>query len=115
MITAFCEIEIAACGLSGTSTNGQYTSSTQCNSKAALFPTTGMFGDTTYNTLQCRAYHAGVALAGDAAAKILHCPHTGTASSTCAGDYPGTGSSSASAVAAVSVAAFVVAAVAFAL
>ncbi len=37
----------------------------------------GTAGETSGNSIGCRAYHAGVAGAGDATAKTDHCPHAG--------------------------------------
>ena len=46
----------------------------------------GMDGDTSGNTLGCRTYHAGVADAGDAAAKAMHCPHASSMGGGVCGD-----------------------------
>jgi len=44
--------------------------------QAAAFATTGNMGDAIGNTIQCRLYHAGVALAGGSSAQAIHCTHT---------------------------------------
>jgi len=69
---SFCNTAQAAC----TGTLAQWSSVSACQTACASFATTGTNGDTTGNTLQCRQYHAGVALTG-ATAAATHCPHIG--------------------------------------
>jgi len=68
----YCDIIQLACGTTGT--NSQYASTSACLTSCAAM-TAGTFGDTTGNTLACRAYHAGVALSSGLA--TTHCPHAG--------------------------------------
>jgi hypothetical protein len=71
----YCNGLQAACGTSGA--NMQFATTAACLAACANYSTTGTPGTSTGNTFQCRAYHAFVALNGDAAAKTLHCPHAG--------------------------------------
>ncbi len=80
---SFCTLEIAACGLSGAGTTGQYASMQACTDACANFDKTHAFTvDTTTfpsatprgDSLACRLYHTTNALiTGNAA---MHCPHT---------------------------------------
>jgi len=83
--TNFCQGQLLACGTNGT--NSQYASQAACESACASF-SVGTIGLSTVsgNTLGCRIYHAGVALAGTASDKTTHCPHTGvTPTAACVG------------------------------
>ncbi|MDX2022874.1 MAG: hypothetical protein SF187_21755 [Deltaproteobacteria bacterium] len=67
----FCENYCYLAAKNCTANNKLYQSDAECMTACAGFATTGMFGDTTGNTLQCRLYHVNAAR-GDA---NLHCPH----------------------------------------
>jgi hypothetical protein len=81
--TNFCSLEIAACGLKGATSNGQYASVSECMTacagfdkthkytiNATTFPSVGPGGD----SLACRLYHTTNALLPGNA--TTHCPHT---------------------------------------
>jgi hypothetical protein len=87
----------------------------------ATYIASGAEGATSGNTLQCRQYHAGVALTGDATAKSTHCPHAGatptafcvaTAGSSSGGTSTGTNAASGLSASLVLVAAAIAAAIA---
>jgi hypothetical protein len=115
---AYCDVIQAACGTSGT--DSQFSSTATCLTSCAAYATSGTFDDSTGDTLQCRMYHATVALAGDTTAKTTHCPHAGVTSdptycgasttssgsmaSSTAGTMTGTGSVSGAAIVQASVA-----------
>jgi hypothetical protein len=114
---AYCDVTQLACGTTGT--NSQFASTAACLTACAAYATSGTFGDTTGNTIQCRMYHATVALGGDATTKMTHCPHagetsdptycgattsTGSMASSTAGTMTGTGSVSGAAIVQASVA-----------
>ena len=65
----YCAAVQAAC----TGANAQYADDAACQTACAGFATTGMDGDTSGDTLQCRLYHVGVA-ADD---PDTHCGHAG--------------------------------------
>jgi hypothetical protein len=65
-IDGFCNDATVVCP-------AQYASTAACHAAATAFPTTTV-GVISGNTLQCRDYHLGLALRGDAAAKATHCP-----------------------------------------
>jgi len=109
---AYCNTIQAACSATG---NVQFSSTAACLTACAAYDSTGMAGAATGNTLQCRQYHAGVALQGDAATQTLHCPHAGanpTAYCVAAGSSSANYASSSAAASLVLVAAAVVAAIA---
>lgn len=89
----YCDVIQLACGTSGT--DMQFADTASCLTACAAYAITGTFGDSTGNTIQCRMYHATVALAGDASVKTTHCPHAGqTSITTYCGATTTTGSSS---------------------
>jgi len=77
---AFCDVAIKACNSSATASpyNGlaQYASKAACAQQAMAYPRTTP-GVTSGNSLECRAYHASVALSGAAGGAVGHCFHTG--------------------------------------
>jgi len=78
----FCSRMDNAC--TAAANNLQYDTHAHCLLRCASWPV-GMITDISQDTLGCRYYHAGFALAGNAAAKQLHCPHAGVndVSATC--------------------------------
>ncbi len=67
---AYCD----ALGANCTGDNAQYDSDAACRVACAGFDDSGMDGDTSGDTLQCRTYHAGDPAAADPA---THCAHAG--------------------------------------
>jgi len=65
----YCDQFMASC----VDTTIAYTSRAACLTSCAGFDATGMWSDTTGNTLQCRTYHALVATQGDL--NNTHCVH----------------------------------------
>jgi hypothetical protein len=63
----YCDAIMANC----TGANVAYADKAACKSACASLPATGMDGDMSGNTVQCRIYHAGVAKTDPA----THCPH----------------------------------------
>jgi hypothetical protein len=70
---SYCNTIQAAC----TGNLTQFASTASCLSACGSYATSGLVTDTTGATVQCRAYHAGVALTGTYADKQTHCPHAG--------------------------------------
>jgi len=66
---SYCATVMANCS----GANSQYASEAACNAECAAFAP-GDPGDTSMDTLECRAYHAGVAGMMDAQ---IHCIHAG--------------------------------------
>jgi hypothetical protein len=62
----FCQLMLKNC----TGGNAIYDAAT-CMTKCATMPSTGLPGDVTGNTVQCRIYHMGVAFDDP----VTHCPH----------------------------------------
>jgi len=69
---AYCQTFQTACD-----GKGAFATLAACQTACAQYSITGASGDTTGNTLQCRQYHAGVALTGSDSARTTHCPHAG--------------------------------------
>jgi len=79
--TAYCATITANC----TTTNSQYADAASClqecttNYGWAL----GMMGDTSGNSVGCRAYHAGAAMSN----AMVHCPHAGPTGGNVCGSW----------------------------
>lgn len=73
--TTYCATIKQNCSVAtpAASATQQYPDDATCMAVCASFPTTGMTGDQSGDTLQCRAYHATAA----ASNATLHCPHAG--------------------------------------
>jgi len=76
--SSYCDAIMANCtggdGSDGGKTNQQYSAKSNCMAICALFPA-GKAGDTTGDSLACRAYHADAAKSSKN--PTLHCPHAG--------------------------------------
>jgi len=86
-----CQIQTTVC----TGSNQQYSSYSDCMTQTGSIATTGNLGDTSGNTIQCRAYHLSAAATSTANAAV-HCPHIAVASAVCTGTSNTTTSSTAS-------------------
>jgi hypothetical protein len=78
---AYCRIVMSAC----TATNGQFTSAADCLSACSEFGQEGAYNDADGDTVQCRVYHGGAAVADPA----THCSHAGASGGgVCVGGAP---------------------------
>jgi len=75
----YCQMDMAVCG---SQASPPFASMGDCMTACAAFAPTGMIGDMTGNTLQCRFYHLSVA-AQSASMAMTHCGHTGISSLPC--------------------------------
>jgi len=90
---AYAQLVTAAC----TGANAQFPNATAALAACANFAATGNLGDTNGNTVQCRLYHAGVALYGGTTTANVHCQHTGvTPTAFCTAAMPGSSSGTSS-------------------
>jgi len=82
------------CGLAMSVCTGNlaiYTTSVDCQTACKALNASGLPGATGGNTLQCRIYHIGAAVALND--KTTHCPHGGVVSAVCGGGSTSTSSS----------------------
>ncbi len=84
--TAYCAALTGSC----TAGNAQFASEAACNTycnRARTAPeywAAGTSGDTSGNSLACRAYHGGAPAAAD---PVLHCPHAGPSGGNLCGTW----------------------------
>ena len=71
------------CDLTEANCDGLYGDRADCLATCGLFPDDGERGATEGNSVQCRAYHAGVAAENGE----LHCPHASANGGAMCGDY----------------------------
>jgi hypothetical protein len=85
----FCNLDLALCG----NTLPGYADVNACIAACATWGQSfsgAVDQASTGNTLQCRMYHLGLAMAGDSASLATHCPHTANASPVCKDTDAGT-------------------------
>jgi len=84
LCTVYCDLAQSVC----TGSLALYNSTATCMTACASLNSTGLPGDATGNTLQCRIYHIGAAVA--LANATYHCPHGAVSSATCGGSSSST-------------------------
>ena len=67
----YCQLALTNCA----DADALYADDAECSAACAAFPTTGLPGDTSGGSVQCKIYHLGVAGSDGGTSAATHCPH----------------------------------------